>query len=323
LTRRDVLAAAASAAALAIPLRAHGEEGAANAMYFVPGGRIGFKRLAELMPLASSWHLLSRDHTLQVEVDEALRIDAEWDGRMWDQDDRHVLVASGTAAPGFDFRRFRDQRYGNDANYGADVQVLRDERWIGQVRVSTSTLGSRLLSIPGGQIARWRGVIDAILASITVRPSLAVSQALAEHRMSMALDGLNARLHGDQLILSLAPPQSPAEAAGITGSYISAPKLSMLPLGSPESLEEANNAAFDIYRKLPGSRAVTGSYSRGVVLNENTVDESGDPVFATTLMAFSRTRQLKMTAFYSRTDRERLLQALERAHSTLMLVDRR
>jgi hypothetical protein len=123
-----MVAAMAAMMAFGMPAQAQDSEGSVDAMYFVPGGRIGFKRPAAVKPRTSSWHLLSPDHTLQIEVREALRVDASWDGRMWDQGGRHALVASGSVSPGIECRRFRDQRYGRDADYGADVDVLRDDR---------------------------------------------------------------------------------------------------------------------------------------------------------------------------------------------------
>ena len=68
-----------------------------------------------------------------------MRIDANWDDRLW-QPDRSVLVASGMLAPGIERRHFRDQRYGRSADYGADTHVFRDDRWIGRIMISTSTL---------------------------------------------------------------------------------------------------------------------------------------------------------------------------------------
>src|SRR5262249_55473170 len=163
---------------------------------------------------------------------------------LWEQDGRHTLVASGAFSPAIQYRRFRDQRYGNDPNYGADRLVYRDDRWIGQITVSTSTLGSPALAIPGGQIARWQPVIDALIASITVRPTPPVADALAEFRMSLAVDGLHPRFAGDQLVLSLAPPKTPQETAGIDGAYISIPELSLLGLlGSSQAREQATNVA--------------------------------------------------------------------------------
>ncbi len=289
-------------------------------MYFVPGGRIGFQRPEAIKTWKNSWHLHSSDHTLQVEVREALRIDTDWDDRMWEPD-RHGLVASGFLSPGIEHRHFRDRRYEDDADYGADTHVLRDDRWIGQVRVSTSTLGSPILSVPGGQIARWQGVIDALLASLTVRPALPAAEALAELRVHLTLEGLNPRLVGDQLVLSLVPPTTPQEISGVTGSYISLPQLALLPLGRPEELEQATNAAFGIYQRFPGSRVIAGSHCRGVVLREQRLTDGDDPVFSTTVMAFGRTRELKLTAFYDGGDRDRVLQALERVVPSLSLPD--
>src|SRR5262249_23518422 len=153
-------------------------EGAVVAMYFVPGGRIGFKQPQEIKPLNNTWHLLSADQTLRVQVRESLRIDADWDAHIWDPD-RTVLVASGAHAPGIEYRQFRDTRYEGSIDYSAEIYALRDDRWIGHIQISTSTLGSRL-SVPGGQIARWRPVIDALFASLTVRPTPAIAQALTE-----------------------------------------------------------------------------------------------------------------------------------------------
>jgi hypothetical protein len=173
------------------------------------------------------------------------------------------------------------------------------------------------LSIPGGQIARWRPVIDAILASLTVRSPPSISQALDECRVRSTVEGLNPRFVGDHLILSLAPPKTPFDASGVTGSHILVEMLSALSLGRPEELADATNAAFNIYRGLAGSRVVSGVSCRGVVLRENKVTDT----FATTLMAFGRTRQLKLTAFYDDPERERILRALENVLSSLDLPD--
>jgi hypothetical protein len=318
LSRRDFIAAMAATVATGMPARAQGPDG--PTMYFVPGGRIGFQRPAAIKPWKSSWHLLSLDHTLQVEVREALRIDPDWDDRLW-QPERHVLVASGVLSPGIEHRRFRDQRYGRDADYGADTHVLRDDHWIGQIRVSTSTLGSTAVSVPGGQVARWQGAIDALVASLTVRPPPSASEAVVELRVNLTLDGLNPRLVGDQLILSLAPPTTPQEASGVTGSYISLAQLSLLPLGGFAQLEQATNASFAIYQRSPGSRVIVGAYCRGVVLRENRLTDGEDAVFSTTVMAFGRTRELKLSAFYNGGDRSQMLRGLEQVFFSLSLAD--
>lgn len=285
-------------------------------MYFVPGGRIGFQRPPILAPLASSWHLLSSDQTFQVDVMEALRINADWDDRFW-QPDRYDLVRSGFLSPGVEHRHFRDRRYRDDANYSTVTHVLRDDHWIGQIKVSTSTLGSSFLSTPGGQVARWQGVIDELTASLNVRPSPSPSEALSELRVYLTPEGLNPRLVGDQLILSLVPPATPQESSGIRGSHILLSKLSALPLGHPDEREQNTNHAFAIYQESPGNRVIIGSHCRGVVLPEN---RRSDP-FSTTVMAFGRTRELKLTAFYNGDDRGPMLQALEGVVLSLSLPD--
>lgn len=188
LSRRDVIAATLATVTAGMPARA--QEPRSSTLYFVPGGRIGFQRPATIKPLSDSWHLPSKDHTFEVRATEALRIDAEWDDRMWQPDD-HALVAAGYLSPGIERRHFRSTRYGRSADYRADTHVFRDDRWIGKITVSTSTLGSPLLA--NGQIARWRDVIDALVASLTVRPSPPVSEALAELRVQLTLEGLNPR----------------------------------------------------------------------------------------------------------------------------------
>lgn len=318
LSRRDVIAATLATVTAGMPARA--QEPRNSTLYFVPGGRIGFQRPATIKPLTNSWHLLSSDHTLQVDVTEALRIDAEWDDRMW-QPDSHVLVAEGFLSPGIERRHFRNTRYGRSADYRADTHVFRDDRWIGKVTVSTSTLGSPYLSPPGGQIARWRDVSDALVASLTVRPPPPVSEALAELRVHLTVESLNPRLVGSQLHLSLAPPKTPQEASGIRGSYIWVRPLSQLPLGPPDEDEQAANKAFADYREIPANRIITGSHCRGVVLPEKRSADSGDQAFSTTVVAFGRTRRLQLTAFYSGSNRGQMLQALERVFFSLSLPD--
>jgi hypothetical protein len=67
---------------------------------------------------------------------------------------------------------------------------------------------------------------------------------------------------------------------------------------------------------------VVGSQCRGVVLRENKLSDTGKSTFATTVMAFGRTRELKLTAFYGRADRDRMVQTLERLVASLSLLDR-
>ena len=110
LSRRDVIAAMAATVTAAMQAQAQNPQ--VSVIYYVPGGRLGSQRPATIMPLTNTWHLLSSDQTMRVDVREALRINSDWDDRMW-QPDRHVLVASGLLSPGIEHRHFRDQRYGS------------------------------------------------------------------------------------------------------------------------------------------------------------------------------------------------------------------
>jgi len=312
LSRRDVIGA--MAAGLVLGREAHAVEGLVDTMYLVPGGRIGFRRPPENKPLNDTWHLLSGDQTLRVQVRESLRIDADWDARIWNPD-RTVLVASGAHVPGIDYRRFRDTRYEGSIDYSAEIYALRDDRWIGHVQASTSTLGARL-SVPGGQIARWRAVVDALLASITVRPTPTVAQALSEHRVGLTLDSFNPRLVGDELILSVTPPKTLEDMRGIGVTHISVSQLSLRPVLAVDQID----LAFDIHRRLPGSRVIMGPSCRGVLLAESRLGNT-DPTFATDLVAFAHTRQLKFQAFYSDADRAATVRALEQVFSSLSLPD--
>jgi hypothetical protein len=319
-SRRDILRAmtATLVCGTALPAQAQTSASALAELYFVPGGRIGFKRPEALQPGTSTWHLLSPDQTLQVQIAEALRIDAAWDARLWDEGNRRVLVASDFVLPGFEHRHFRGRSDNRHPDYGTDTLVLRDEAWIGQIAVSTSSLGASRPSVAGGLSGHWRPVIDAVLASVRVRGALPVPQALAEHRIGLGVEGLNPRFVGDTLVLRLAPPQTPAEASGTTGAHISVPHLSLKPPGTLERREQAMNLAFEIYRQLPGSRVVAGSSCRGVVRAENRVTDS---LFATTIKAFGRTRDLELSAFYTGDDRAPMLQTLERLFASLSLDD--
>jgi hypothetical protein len=311
LSRRGIIGVSAS---IAFSRAAHALEGAVD-IYFVPGGRIGFKRPTDVKPGNKTWRLLSLDQTLRVEVRESLRIDADWDARFWNPE-RKVLVASGSHSPGIEYRQFRDTRYEGSLDYSSETYALRDERWIGQIEVSTGTLGSPF-SVSGGQIARWRPVINALFSSITVRPTLQVSQALAEHGVRLIADSYNPRLAGDALIFSVTPPTNAEETCGVIGSRVLVPELSMRRAQDADQID----MAFDIYRRMPGSRVISGAFCRGVVRAESTLDDSGDPTFASDLMAFARTRQLKFQAFYNSADRTQILQALEQVFCSLSLPD--
>src|SRR5260370_1421340 len=87
---------------------------------------------------------------------------------------------------------------------------------------------------PFRRAAGGGAVIAGTRRAVWVRSPPPVSQALDEYRVRLAVEGLNPRLVGDHLILSLAPPNTPFDASGVTGSHIFVEMLSALSLGRPE-----------------------------------------------------------------------------------------
>ncbi len=181
--------------------------------YFVPGGRIGFEKPSEIYVLNNSWTLLSSDHTLMVDVHETIRLGAYNDAYTWDKDERSRRVESDLTLPGFELRKFTDLRYGADPNYICETIVVRDQTWMGEIVVTTGDHGGRTKH-PGGQAARWSPLIAKLFASIQVRPQLPVVDALGELGIGLDVSGLNPRLIGNKLILSLYTPRSAIEVMG-------------------------------------------------------------------------------------------------------------
>lgn len=288
---------------------------------FVPGGRIGFKRPAQLRPHANRWHLLVPDQTFEVLVSERLRLGRDWDGFIWEQDGRHTLIASDRVAGEIERRRFRDQRFGNSIDFGAEVHAYRDATWLGQLRLSTRVLSAVRPPAGVGQIDRWRSALEEIAASVTIRPPLTVAEALAEFQVGLATDGLHPRLSGSYLFLSVEPPRTALAQIGFETAHISTTELSILPFGKVNDMEQANDGYFRSLRDMPGSRVVLGTSCRAVVRAESPPAPSSSRTFVTYADAFGRTRSLRLTAAYDAANRGPILQALDRVLVSLSLPD--
>jgi hypothetical protein len=325
LSRRQL--AGAAAAAMLVPGGAASAQGTlppASALSFVPGGRIGFKRPAGLRPHANRWHLLVPDQTFEVVVSERLRLGADWDAVIWEQDGRHALIASDRIAGEIERRRFRDQRFGDSVDFSAEVHAFRDAGWLGQIRLSTRLLSAlRPPRTPGdaGQVERWRGIMEELAGSITIRPALAVPDALAELRVGLATDGLHPRLNGPHLFLSLAPPTAPLELIGFKIPHIAITDLAVLPLGDPNDMAQAYEELFRKLRDRPGNRVVVGASCRAVIHAETPSAASNSATFISYADAFGRARHLRLTAAYDAARRTPILQALERVLASLSLPD--
>jgi hypothetical protein len=287
-------------------------------MYFVPSGRIGFKKPDEIDFWSNRWILLSRDHTLMVQIRETLRVDDAYDSPMWDKDEQSRRISTSLNANGLDLRRFRMLAYDQSPDYADETLVLRDAEWMGEVEVSNGNHGGHS-RYSGGQNARWRMTRDQILDSIVVRPRLAINDALRELCISLDTAGLNPRLIGETLVLGLHAPKDPHEARGTGGSIISTDSLTLVPPeGASAEIEEINNEYIESLKLADGAREMTSASGRGVLLRESQILQN---YYSTNLHAFGHTRRVKLTAFYDDEDRKLTLDALERVFQSLKLHD--
>ena len=284
-------------------------------IFFVPAGRLGFKNSPQISPnVISPWRLHSGDQTFTVQVREFLRLGRYNDSTWWDKDDRSAQVEP-PSIPGFEARRFRDLRYGSSPDYASETIVLRDETWMGEVEVSTGNHG-RPTQPSGGQIARWRSLMDEILGSIAVRPKREIAEALDELRVNLDTGGLNPRMVGEQLILSLYTPRNASEAWGANHSVIRIPNFTHQDIGNmsgaPDFLAELSETA-----KNPFYEGILASRSgHGLLSKEQKI---ANDAFATSIDAYGRTRHVQLTAFYNDRDRRSMLDALHRVFHSLEL----
>jgi len=310
ISRRTALRAALSVMAVGFPAGAKAKEGG---VYFVPSGRIGFKRPAEIAPWSNVWALLSTDHTFQVRITEVLRHGPYNEAYLWDKDYRSELIPTNLEVPGVDVRCFRDKRYEPSNDYSAQSIALRDSEWIGNLDVSTNNW-SGSFSSPAGQIARWRTLADSILASIVVRPMLPAKAALAELFADLDIEGLNPRFIGESLILSLNPEGWKVEHPII--------RIEGLPFIAPGRSAEDRAAViseiYDIARRDPSCRPIDGAQTRGLISPER---ESILDTFITDSEAYSKTRHVRLSAWYKAEERVALLDALRRVHQSLVMHD--
>jgi hypothetical protein len=69
-------------------------------MYFVPSGRVGFKRPNGIAPWSNVWALSSTDHTFDVRITQMPRLDPDSDSYLWDKDDRSELIQTDIKCQG-------------------------------------------------------------------------------------------------------------------------------------------------------------------------------------------------------------------------------
>ena len=195
-------------------------------LYFPAGCRLGIRKPAELQPLAGDTrNLLSPDHTFRVDFWEPPAFGGAEDSDVWNHRlDRVTLLSEQTVSPGEQRRLFERSEFAGDADHSWFTLVVRTTDalgrpdWFGQLFLIT-----KLMTHSTSARARWRETIEAIVASVTVRPALSVTEMLAEHRIAMDLTGLHPHHFGNKLVVSMAPPSTAAERWE-NDCYISMPK---------------------------------------------------------------------------------------------------
>lgn len=175
------------------------------------------------------------------------------------------------------------------------------------------------MTVPGGQIARWSAFTESILASIVVRPKLPVKAAFAELLASLDTEGLNPRFAGEELILSLYTPRDNLESWGANHPVIRVTGLPFIPPGlSDEDRASVASESYDIMRQAPGYQSIDDAPTHGLIAPEL---ESIPGYFARRIHAYSKTRQVELTAYYQAEERAALFEALRRAHQNLIMHD--
>lgn len=291
--------------------------GRESEIYFVPGGRIGFRKPPEIRVWSNHWILLSSDHTLMIKVQEAQRLGPSGDGHLWDKDERSRRIAPDPAPPGFEVRRFRYLGYGDSPDYASESVVLRDAEWMGEVEAGNGSHGG-LTPHPAGQNRRWEAVRRQVLDSVVIRPRLAVSAALAELRAELDTEGLNPRFVGEELILSLYTPRNAAEAWGANAPTIRLKGLTLVGPFSSEDIDAVIEEAGTAASRARGIRVLTGNHCRGVLQPELNFAPGA---FSTAMRAYGRARSVELVAYYGARDRFPVLDALDRAFRSLRFLD--
>lgn len=309
LTRRQALIIGAGAA-LACSSVARSETAGAS---FLPASRLGFVVPAGIEPAAEAWRLMSGDQTFGIDIYEQSRLGRDGDAYIWEKDDRSLKVPPSIARENFELREFRDLRYGDSNDYSTRTIVLRDAGWIGQIELSTRTLGPEPAAV-GGQIARWKPQIDAIIASIAIRAPLPVADALAELGIGLDAPHLYPRFTGKTLILGLSEPKTASEAWAANGPAIRCTNIlqGLRPIDDAERLELGLDVESIISAMKESGRfeeeLLEGPHARGMVSKELQFMEGR---FSTTLSLFGATRFLDFTAYYGNDTREPMRAALK------------
>lgn len=296
------------------------------ALYFPAGCRLGIRKPADLEPLAGdARNLLSSDYTFQVLFWETLALGGAEDSDVWnDRPHRVVLQSEQTVSPGEQRRLYELSDFAGNADHSWFTFVVRTNDtlgrpdWFGRLFLIT-----KLMTHSTGARARWRATIDAIVASVTLRPALSVTEMLAEHRIAMDLTGLHPHHFGNKLIVGLAPPRTAGERR--TNDCYIAMEEPPTPLSwDKEPTPEEAAAAVAAYKA--GFRSFgRGPYTEWTSNGIDWIAESERPLGGTdthlrAAQGVGRRSVIKLQSYCSRSNRAEIGTALERIARSVVLL---
>ena len=337
-SRRAVLTGMAAAAATPMvasaataPGAARGAtDGAAAGPDGGPGGSVTYPagfRLGVVVPPTlrpnvvwnSPRDLLSADHTLRVDLREPPFFGSREDASTWAREPAHDhdLVREWQPAPDEWRRLFVDRGYGDSEDYGGRTLLIYHDRWFGRIDASIGSLAGPIDS-ENGQLARWRGTVDALLASATVRAPVSVPQFTAEHGIALDADGLHPRHFASKLVLSPRAPRDPGEAWSMDD---------YLAMESPPRPFERERMARDYpeamaQQRAAAERAWTANGIEWLAARPLAVPLNGGTMHTRTVAGHGERRSVEWTA-YARTDPGATFAALDRVVASFAFVEPR
>lgn len=290
----------------------------------VPAGcRLGFRKPGSMNPVPHDRNLHARD--LHVVVGEPPVLGGSYDRQVWGgaRHDDAILLREERISPREERRFFERGSFAGHPDISWFTLVVRvtdgvgETEWFGQLDFQTSASDAR---------ARARDMMEAIVASVTVRPALSVTEMLREHGIGADLTGLHVHHFGDKLTASLRAPTSLGER-WTNRNYISmpAPPAPFLSTEAEEDTRRAlREAAVDQARALLAPYGAYGPISEwtsnGIVWFAPAMHPlSGTKTFARNLEGYGSSRHIRLTGFCEADERETMDGVCERLARSMTL----
>lgn len=321
INRRTVVAAAGAAlmAPRSAAARTPAEE---RPLYFPRGCRLGIRVPAGFY---GDDRILNAQ-TCRLMFGEPLVAERDHNEDVWNCDHRDMaLLNERRISETEDRRLFEWTRQAGDPNHSLRTLVVRvsdaagEADWFGQLDITTEALGYATAepSPWRGERERWQADIDAILASVTIRPALSVEEMLREHRMSMDLTGLHPHHFGNQLVISIAPPPTRGDR-WVNDAYIQMSNAPLPFVGEDASRRRKEKAVAQGWKSFQLTDGPASEWSaNGMIWFAGSQRVLTDTLFVRTMEGWGGNRVVKLVAFSRHADHSALDAALERvARST-------